>query len=107
VAQFWYFYELWGPFTAKANHHIHWHLGDFELGLLLMAILSPGNVTEPLLSHIAIFMSHLGSRVKIKVECKLSIPIGAIVEISLTGFNIRRQGWKRFFFKIYHFMALT
>jgi len=25
-----------------------------------MAILSLGNVTEPLLSHIAIFMSHLG-----------------------------------------------
>jgi hypothetical protein len=36
---------------AKANHHVHWHVGDFELGLLLMAILSRGNITKPLLSH--------------------------------------------------------
>jgi hypothetical protein len=54
------FYELCRPFTAKANHYVYWHLGDFELGFLLMAILSPRNVIEPLLSHIANFMSHLG-----------------------------------------------
>jgi len=32
------FYELCRLFTAKANHCVYWHLGDFELGLLLMAI---------------------------------------------------------------------
>jgi len=37
----------------------------------------------------------------------LSIPIGAIVEISVEGFTLGDKVEKGIFFLIYHFMALT
>jgi hypothetical protein len=72
-----------------------------------ISFLFPSPCIFSLIPHLLLLRPTLTLGVKAKVELKLSIPIGAIAEISAKGFTIGVKAEKETIFLIHHFIALT
>ncbi len=72
-----------------------------------ISFLFPSPCIFSLIPHLLLLSPTLTLGIEAKVELKSSIPIGAITEISPTGFTIGVQAEKETIFLIHHFFALT